>query len=249
MFGQLFASPFGPQALATYLKTQTAVPEPVYGISAADEARMRHYLTFIARSDHEIARNQGIMVGTAGGLFIASAVGSFLTVPRWNGSASRTLTLGGAGVALLGAGLYLGLTRPPGQRALEAFEAELRAAPDNRALAVARTETYLDQLAQRERRTSWVMPGIFWTAAALGAAGTTTLLVEGDIDRRHPHDAIFGYGFSAAMALLGWMTMDMELPTTRLLRLYREDPDLRSRLGVGVAPLPGGFQLSLGGRF
>ena len=51
IFGDLFKVPYGPQAFTSFLAENARADEPVFGIGSADEARMRHYLTFIAESD------------------------------------------------------------------------------------------------------------------------------------------------------------------------------------------------------
>jgi hypothetical protein len=248
MFGQLFSAPYGPAAFAAFVKENGAPSEEVYGISRADEERMRHYLTAIASSDHEILRAQRAWFVGLGLTLTGGAVAAYFSEPQSEGSPPVALIAGGVvGLALLGNGLRLALTTPPGERALEAFEEQTRLTPENRGLAVAKTESYLDELAQQEALTQRVMCGIFFTFAGLTAALTTVGAVTGEDGGRDPVALVLGYGVSASLAVSGVLMLDTEMPTARLLRLYRTDPDLRPHVNVSL--LPGGAGLSLAGRF
>jgi hypothetical protein len=248
MFANLFEAPYGPHAFAVFRDGEARAPEPVFGISASDEARMRHYLTFIAESDRVTSRSQAYALGGLGALFVATGAGLYVSQPRWNDTRGLGVAVGGLGALLLGAGIRIGVMKLDGEAALQNFELQLRASPDNRALAVARTEESLDQLARGERRTRRVAQGFIGGTALLVAGITTTELVTGDLHpRRNLGGLTYGYGFAAVMGLLLWESRDIETPTERLLRLYRSDPELK--IDVGIAPTPGGGGVSLSGRF
>jgi hypothetical protein len=250
MFGNLFQAPFGPRAFAAWKQQRAASPEPVYGVGAADESRMRHYLTFIADSENLVARSGGRMMMAIGGLFAVGAGATYFSTPRWEGSGGTALLAGAGGLALLGAGLHLGFSKSLGQRALEAFERELGSSPENRALAVANTEAYLDGIARRERIMSAVFTTMF-TALAVSFATTTTIpVVRGQPGARRPAGLVAGYGGALLLGLGAWQMATMETSAERLLRLYRQDPDLKLRFGVTPLPAaPGSLGLGFSGRF
>lgn len=51
LFGSLFATPYGPAAYASYLKTSNEQPAPVFGVRDEDITRMSNYLTALADVD------------------------------------------------------------------------------------------------------------------------------------------------------------------------------------------------------
>jgi hypothetical protein len=154
--------------------------------------------------------------------------------------------VGTFGLALVGAGLYLGLSETAGQAALASFEAELHAAPENRGAAVVHLESRLDDVARHERRMNHVLTG-YMGAFALVLAGVTTAEAVESRAGREPVKLVGGYGGALVAGAIAWRISQMEMPTERLLRLYRSDPGLQ--LGVGAAPLSGGAALSFSGRF
>jgi hypothetical protein len=248
IFGELFTLPYGARSFAAYQADQARVDEPVYGISATEEARMRHYLTTIARSDNEIRRNFAWLSASLGLVGLSASVPSYWATTRWEGERAASLAVGGLGLAFMGAGLYLDLSKSLGQIALDTFNAELQANAGNPALAVAKTESYLDDLARRERRTRKITVGFF---AALGlacaAAGTAELAVGGQRNREHPTTAAIAFSMATYMGIGAWRFAVTELPTERLLRMYHEDPELKLR--VAPVPLSGGMGLGLSGQF
>ena len=246
IFGQLFTLPYGARAFAAYQAEQARVDEPVFGISTTEEARMRHYLTTIARSDNEIRRNSAWMIAGFGLVGLSASVPSYWATTRWEGVRAVSLAAGAGGLALLGAGLYLGLTKSLGQSALDTFNAELQANAGNPALAVAKTESFLDDLARRERRTRQIMVGVAAAAGLAFAAGGTAELAVGQVDRR-PAVAATAFSGALLMGISAWRLVVTELPTERLLRMYHEDPELKLR--VAPVPLSGGMGLSLSGQF
>jgi hypothetical protein len=56
-----------------------------------------------------------------------------------------------------------------------------------------------------------------------------------------------GYGVAAVLGVTAWRLSQIEMPTSRLLRMYREDPDLKLR--IGPALVPGGMGVGVGGQF
>jgi hypothetical protein len=246
MFGELFKAPYGAHAYAAYVGKQAAASEPVFGITAADEARMRHYLTFISQSDREISSSQAIVLGGVGVVFAGTGIASALEPRRWGGSLGGGLFFAGLGLGFLAEGLNLGLSRTAGEAALESFESELISTHGDRGLAVAHIEAHLDDLAHMERRKARFIAGYMGVFAALLAGAATGQAITGGSGREPAH-LVALYGSALVTAAVAWRSVEMEMPTERLLRLYRSDPELQ--LHVGVAPMPGGAGLSLSGGF
>jgi hypothetical protein len=247
IFGELFTLPYGARSFAAYQADQAKVAEPVYGISATEEARMRHYLTTIARSDNETRRNFAWVSAAIGLVGLSASVPAYWATPRWEGQRTFSLAAGGGGLAFMGAGLYLGLTKSLGQNALDTFNAELQANAGNPALAVAKTESFLDDLARRERRTRQITGGFLAAFGLAFAAGGTAALALGHDNRERPTTAAIAFSGALYMGIAAWRIGVTELPTERLLRMYHEDPDLKLR--VGPVPVPGGMGLGMAGQF
>jgi hypothetical protein len=247
LFSGLWQAPFGARAFSRWQRTRAQAPEPVYGVSAADEARMRHYLTFIAETDRQATGGMALSLLGTGGMMTGTAVAAALARPRWEGARTQALMLGGGGLLMLGAGLHFALRPSHGEQALASFEAELAGSPENRALAVARTEGHLDAIAARERAGLRVFAGLMGAAGAAAAAGTTVRLVRGDIHGRQTATLAAGYGTAALLGLLSYRLFTLESPTARLLRLYREDPGLQLRFQL--APVPAGMGPGVAGKF
>jgi hypothetical protein len=245
MFGELFKAPYGARAYAAYVGEQAAASEPVFGITAADEARMRHYLTFISQSDREISSSQAIVLGGVGVVFAGTGIASALEPRRWGASLGGSLLVTGLGLGFLAEGLHLGLSRTAGQAALESFESELIATHGDRG-AVAHIEAHLDDLARMERRKARFIAGYMGVISALLAGAATGRAIEGG-SGSEPAVLAALYGSALLNAAIAWRVVAAEMPTERLLRLYRSDPELQ--LHVGVAPIQGGAGISLSGGF
>jgi hypothetical protein len=131
---------------------------------------------------------------------------------------------------------------------LEAFENEV-ASGRNKPAAFAKTEQALEDLAKSDRRYHNIMFGFLEVMGASYATLATLELIrpgEGD-NKLQPSGAVLLYGMSALMVGLGFAIRYIELPTERLLKLYRTDPDLQIHLGV--VPTPSGGMVGLSGRF
>lgn len=243
LFGSLFAAPYGPVAYEGYLKQKRDLPAPIYGVKDEDVMRMGNYLTALADVDRTQRRAGGV-AGLGGGAMLMGG-GAII---GFSNRSTRGLGLGivGLGAALAGSGLYMTLTPSEGERTLEAFKAELATQRGNRALAFARTEEKLRDVAQAERNrrqfTFWLLQ-----ALALGEATLiTALLVRDDEAKVAPYAVL--YGAAAFTSGMGFFVLGMETPTERLLRLYRDDPGIKLRAGVSALP-GGGLGLGLSGVF
>jgi hypothetical protein len=257
MFGHLFELPYGPRAYAELSTAQEHQPEPVFGLGHADELRMRHYLTAIADEERSLRLTKGTTNLVVGGLFVGSGLYMYAASSQFGLTSGDRLgyLAGFSSLGLLFAvpGLLELGTTSPGEQGLATFERELRVPGASRANVVARTEEALDLIAQRDRfeRKFWRWTGAL--ASGLALTMGTVALVRGDTNTPAGRDYVAAmYGTSA---LTGGMTVALfftpETRSSRLLRLYRTDPDLEtgSSLHVGLAPLPGGGAIGLSGRF
>jgi hypothetical protein len=131
---------------------------------------------------------------------------------------------------------------------LETFEKEL-AGGKTRPAAFAQTEQALENLAKSDRRYRNIMFGILEVMGATYATLATVGLIwpSGGDNKLQPSGATILYGSAALTMGLGFALRYAELPTERLLKLYRTDPDLQ--IGLGVVPTPSGGMVGLSGRF
>ena len=235
IFGALFQIPYGPQAFASFMAESDRGDEAVYGVGAADEARMRHYLTFIADSDREVSRTQGLMLGGLGAVFLGTGIATVAGTSRWDDNRAAGLIVAGLGLPMLAMGLEVGLSKSVGQRTLEMFQSELAQPGADRAAVVAHIESNLDQLARVERRKARFAAGWLGATALLAATVTTAGAIEGP-QGRQAAPLVAGFGTAAVMGAMAWRVLDVEMPTERLLRLYRSDPDLDPQIGIGIVP-------------
>jgi hypothetical protein len=245
LFGSLFALPYGPDAYASFLKAARARPEPVYGVKDEDITRMGNYLTAMADVDRSQRNANAFAFMGLGALLVGVGGVGQLNEPRMPTEAS--IGFAAFGGVFAGTGLYLGLSDGAGEAALKAFQAELEAGRGNRALAFARTEQKLDELARAERTGRQVS---FWTLQVIGAglATVATVGLVADDDFSQPTVHAMLYGTAALTSGLGFFLLTMETPTERLLRLYRDDPGIKLRAGISPAPF-GGASFGISGTF
>ncbi len=244
LFGSLFAVPYGPAAYATFLKTRREQPAPVFGVRDDDIQRMGNYLTALADVDRTQRNAGALTTGLLGLSFATTGVVGQLTHPKM--SRGESLGFMAAGAVFGGGSLYLALSDGPGEKARQAFEAELRAQRGNRALAFARTEERLQDVANAERNRRHLA---FWLLQGLGVAtaGVTTVGLVVD-DKREAGPYALLYGSAVLMSGLGFYVLSTETPTERVLRLYHDDPGVKLRAGVSMLP-GGGASFGLSGTF
>lgn len=244
LFGSLFAAPYGPVAYASYLKTSRDQPEPVFGVRDDDIQRMGNYLTALSDVDRNQRKAAAVASGFVGLISAGIGVAGQFTHEKMSPAASIGFVT--AGAAFGAGGLYLGLTDSAGEKALKTFRDELRLRAENRGLAFARTEERLQEVARAEKSRRqlvfWLMQGAGVATASIGVAG---LVSEG----QRSDDANYAllFGGAAIMSGLGFYILSMETPTERVLRLYRDDPGLKLR--IGATALPGGAAFGLSGTF
>jgi hypothetical protein len=248
LFGALFAKPYGPIAYAQYLQSSAQAPEPVYGLTGADLARMHNYLSAMADQDRSNRTALGVGLMGLGAITDSFAVGLALDKHDRHAYPAGIGIAGAAGAAIIGAGLYLTLSRSSGEEALGTFEQELAKSKGNGSLAFAKTEEWLARMAARERT---LRSTAFWFFESVGVAAATFATVEA----LHPPPntpnhalgpAIF-YTEAAYFIALGIFLRTVQTPTERMLNLYHED--LAVKLHFGVVASPHGTSLGLSGSF
>ena len=244
LFGSLFATPYGPVAYEGYLKQQRQQPAPVYGVKDEDVTRMGNYLTALADVDRTQRNAIAVTFTASGALIGASALIGRLSSPRLE--LGPTVGFAVVGAAFAGGGLYMGLTDSEGEKTLEAFRAELRAQRGNKALAFAHTEQKLQDVARAERSRRQFT---FWMTQALAVGmGTAAGIGVATDEEASPGGYALIFGAAALTSGLGFYILNIETPTERLLRLYRDDPGVKIRAGVTALP-NGGLGLGLTGSF
>ncbi len=243
LFGNLFAAPYGPAAYASYLKSSREQPEAVFGVRDDDIQRMNNYLTALSDVDRNQRNAAAVGTGFVGILMAGIGVAGQFTEEKM----SRGLSIGfvATGAAFGASGLYLSLTDSAGEKALKTFHNELRLRRDTPELAFARTEERLQDVARAERSRRqlafWLMQGAGLATASIGIAG---LVAD---ERRDTGNYALLFGSAAIMSATGFYLLSVETPTERVLRLYRDDPGLKLRVGASV--LPGGAAFGISGTF
>ncbi|HEY0707020.1 MAG TPA: hypothetical protein VGG33_09490, partial [Polyangia bacterium] len=259
IFSQLYAEPFGSGSLVRWQQQKT-ITEPVYGIGRADERRARHYLQSLAeigRSERTGSAMSALFWGPFIGLTTAGMVATSKQPPVTPGSDgsgplshrdSGVLAAYGLSAAITGFGIYRLLSLSPEERAHRAFEGQVRLPGSTPETVVAMTNVHLHEAAEGERRPRKVASIVWGGLAGLLGAATLAATIDdwrdGTLDSPGGH--LSGALLTAGCAVLSWR-YTIETPKERLLRLYREDPDLT--LDVAMTPLPGGGALGLSGRF
>jgi hypothetical protein len=229
-FQALFAVPFGPSSLASYVVARRTQPPPVYGVSNEDTKRMLLVLDQVATFERGRRLAEGLG-GTGFGLLMAGAGAGVLDLEPGLSKRKKTeaYVLGSALVGLGGLFLLGGvgsmISKTAGEGTADEFRATVRAGGDPaRAFAVA--DERLRALA-RARRAERYGAGFIGTLVVLGSA---TGLVWSEIAAAD--------GESRMVPRLGWsagalggalMIADavwMDTPTDSLTRIWREDPSL-----------------------
>jgi hypothetical protein len=252
IFEDFFAHPYGPQAYEIHVHGRRDAPDPVFGISPADERRMRHYLGNMARADrHDRLLLGGTLVGS-GAIF--GALGAATLQVSGSDDSAETMSYvllvgGGAGLA---AGLYKLLFRSEGEKAYHTFEAELCRPGASAESVIARTEAHLHAMAAREYRRRKLAEIIAYIGGGLYVALGVAMGIAMSRDERLSDNVSYLLPIAVGTAGLGMIglgvaTRYIETPMERMLRLYREDPDLS--ISVSVAPVRGGAGVGVSGTF
>lgn len=250
LFASLFATPYGPVAYRSFVAARPAEAEQVYGVNNRDISTMHKYMSEMADADRKLRLVGGSLVIGIGIVNAVQTAASYGDSPRWKGT-------GGTGglvfnlamdAAAFGIGGWILAGKTSGERVLETFEKEL-ATCNNEPVAFARTEQSLEELASSDRRWRNIVFGVFEGLGLANAVIMTAVLVHPSFsDERPQASAVAAMYTSAALLMgLGFGVRWMELPTERLLRLYRADPVLK--IQPSLVPLPGGGLVGLSATF
>ncbi len=250
LFMSLFAAPYGPVAYRTFLAASAAQAEPVYGVGDREVTRMHHYISEMADSDRKLRLISGGVILGVGTVLATSAFVSYADSPHWSGFGSRgeALAFAGGGALIMGLGALRLFGQTSGELVLEAFEKEV-ASGQNKPAAFAKTEQALEDLAKSDRRYRNFLFGFLEVAGVSYATLATIALARpaaGD-QKLQPSGAAVLYGGAAFMMAFGIAIRYVDLPTERVLKLYRSDPDLQVHLDV--VPTPSGGMVGLSGKF
>lgn len=253
LFRGLFASPFGPRALAAYEASIRDAPPPVYGIAREDAVRMELLLSHTAGVD----RQAKLLVGGAvlGGGLITALAGLYV---RGHPADIRPLTsardaqvigwgLVGVGAAAAVYGGILMLRESMGERIYAQFRQDLESAREP-VQVVARTELLLNDIRERERVWRRRLERLGWTGAALsvaGIVGTECFAPEGN---KTLGRVGFSVGFAASV--VGALAIRSNItPVERMVEIWRGDPGIQRLPRIAIQPTSGGALVGLEGSF
>jgi hypothetical protein len=249
-FQTLFAQPFGPRALASYVTAQERKPPPVYGVSQQDMQRMELVLDQI--SSMERNRRLTESIGSMGfGLLIGGAgIGVLHVDDDLSPSDKREARVMGGVLLGLGGLFTLGgagsLLRPStGEQAAEDFRRVTRAGGDT-TQAFAAADKRLQELAAQRRAERWA-EGII---GGIVIVGTTTGFIWSEASAPSGAGRMgarlgWGGGFLAGGMMLGDAIFSQQ-PSDSLTRIWRDDPSLNQYQPSLTLSTEGAF-LSLSG--
>lgn len=237
---------------ATFTPFVARGAEPAPGPTAADLAA---FVAFAERAD-EPARTYRLVGGLA-----ALGVGGLVTpvaavmVSRDEGAAAGAALGVGIGTAVSGALVLMGSTSRPYRDAADAVEREKALGRSDR-VALAAGESVLRQSAAEERLARYVGGGIFLglgvVALGLGTTFAAADLTGDSLDRGEQDGIAAALLIGGALGAVG--ALDLMLFPTPAERSWEGYATRKSTAMVrvtrfGVAPLPGGAHLGLGGAF
>jgi hypothetical protein len=229
-FQTLFAEPFGPLALASYVTGRAKQPPPVYGVSKEDAQRMALVLDELARSERGKRVSESIGGIGFGALLTGAGVGVLHIDPDLPSDEKTEARILGGSLLGLGGLFILGgtgamLAPGKGERAASEFRGTIRAGGDpSRAFAVA--DKHIQELA-RARRQERFAGAFIGSLTMLGCATgfiVSEALADGSRGRMGPRLGWSG-GFLAGGLMLGDALL-IEQPADILTKIWRDDPSL-----------------------
>jgi hypothetical protein len=248
IFASLFDRPYGPSSFANYLQEVVVATEPVYGISEADLVRIRNYLSAFAQEDANQTKIWGWAPLATGSAIVAVSIVEFAASSGDREARFSAISQGATGAALGALGLWILSTPSEGEKALRAFDEELRSSQGSSARAFARAEERFAALAKRERevrRSRLFLSMLF--GGVVAAAATADAIFDHSKDRLSTSTLARLYGTSAFVFATGIVLFGSETSTERLIHIYRDDPGLK--LHFSLTPGPSSLGASLSGRF
>ncbi len=248
VFQMIFAHPFGPRAFDAHLRQRRNAPEAIFGISEADRRRMGHYLKALARSDRQ---RRHVWGGLSGSVGVVMGVSGALALTEKERDLDEYLFGGislGCSALLIGIGAYQLFVPSRGERTYEMFLQDVDRRPRSESDAiVARTEAHLEEIRRRERTKRYWMASMLYLAGSAAIGAGIFFYVHPDVQEDDSESRMtFGTLYLTAGLVnigLGISLHFMETTVERMLRLYREDPDLN--LSFTLAPTRGGLAAGL----
>ncbi|RKH13856.1 hypothetical protein D7V97_04580 [Corallococcus sp. CA053C] len=247
---QLFATPFGPQALAAFERARSAGPVPVYGISLADRERMRQLVETFSAVERDRRTAETILIGAS----LASSVGSSAILLSRGDYASQMNGFSTLGVGLLfsGADLLQQLRREDPELLLEEFRASSADPAADPGRTIARVDYRLNRFLAQERRVrrqlataGWLYVGTAVVLLGFAEARRTT----GGNRQKVADDERSALLLAVSGASYLLRANYTESATEHLVRQWNSDPELQRLPRVSVAPVAGGAMLAVGGTF
>lgn len=225
VFQRLFASPFGPRAVAEYAAERKSAPTQVFGVSRADALRMELVLAQIASAE----RDQRILGGLAllgAGSVVGGAGGTLLYYgDRMDGMSNREAhTSGGIflglGALYLAGGGYLLAAPSSGEEAERDFRRVIAEGGDY-ARAFAAADERLQTLIAAERRARW---GRGIIGGSLFLLGSSAVLAS-ELSKASPDERFASRTLGGTVGLFGGVMLGgallTESPAERLTNVFR----------------------------
>jgi hypothetical protein len=240
-FQSLFARPFGPLSLATYVKARATKPPPVFGISHEDTKRMQLVLDQLAYSERGRRLSEGLGGTGFGLLMVGAGVGVLHVDPdASSGDKTEARILGGS---LLGLGALFTVggvgsmfSSTTGEKAALEFHQVVDSGGDP-ALAYAAADKRLQELIDA-RRAERIAGGFFGALFFLGSATgfVWSELAADENDSRFGPRLGWGAGALGGILMFGDAVLT-ETPIDSLTNIWREDPSInqyRPRLSLST---------------
>jgi hypothetical protein len=255
LFAALFRQPFGRRAFASFEETPHDAPV-VYGVSRDDAERMALLIDELGDAER---RNRQL---TATGALITSAIFGVHAAVAFTSNAEpsdptrtrRALDASGGAYAALSAlaggfATYT-LVRPwAGEQLRREYHADLKSSSGDDALAFARAEARIRELAEGERRSRRTLATVGVVFAGMSAA----FLVGGELADKTPEQhnrdrAIWG----TSLLLDGLMVANnliLRSPVEKLANVWSREPTFRNLPQLSISSIKSGAMIGVQGRF
>ena len=248
LFRTLFVRPFGPLAFAEQERDR-AQDEPVYGVSGREVERFGVLLEQVAENQRT-RRLVGGAAAAAGGAVALGAGVVTLAASSPSDDLARAFgfTYGTVGATMLLTGGAIALLPSGGEKLHEEFRLALTRPGANRAVVFATMEGKLKELARDERKQrhfQLVLGSILTVAAGTLFVLNETAFSSPMLDVRITSAVAGALGATLTVSSLA------PSPVERLAGVWAASSDQPPKpvARLGVAPLPGGGLVGLGGMF
>lgn len=231
VFQRLFASPFGPRAVAEYAAERKSAPTQVFGVSRADALRMELVLAQIAGAERDQRILGGLALLGAGGV-VTGAGGTLLYYgDRLDGMSNREAHNAGGiflglGALYLAGGGYLLAAPSSGEEAERDFRRVIAEGGDY-ARAFAAADERLQTLIAAERRARWGRGIIGGSLFLLGSGA----VLGSELANVSPDERFASRTLGGTVGLFGGVMLGgallTESPAERLTNVFRS-PDFVS---------------------